>query len=135
MGNCFPGLLMVFCLVILQGLAALHYRLPEILEEGENELPDLHRPTLRPLRLHILSRDLDTESNLCPGSPSHSSRTDSPSSRRSPRARIHRRPGDSVVIEKLNVLKRLISPERLANRGKSMGKAEDRQRIQIDNPS
>jgi transposase len=46
LANHLRGLLMEFGLTIPQGWSALHRRLPEILEDGENELPDLYRPTL-----------------------------------------------------------------------------------------
>jgi len=46
LSNHIRGLLMEFGVVIPQGFAALHRQLPEILEDGENELPDLYRPTL-----------------------------------------------------------------------------------------
>jgi transposase len=46
LSNHIRGLLMEFGIVVPQGFAALYRRLPEILEDGENELPDLYRPTL-----------------------------------------------------------------------------------------
>jgi len=46
LSNHLRGLLMEFGIVIPQGFASLYRRLPEILEDGENELPDLYRPTL-----------------------------------------------------------------------------------------
>jgi len=46
LSNHLRGLLMEFGIVIPQGFAALHRRIPEALEDGENELPDLYRPTL-----------------------------------------------------------------------------------------
>jgi transposase len=46
LSNHIRGLLMEFGIVIPQGFSALHSRLPEILEDGDNELPDLYRPTL-----------------------------------------------------------------------------------------
>jgi len=46
LSNHLRGLLMEFGIVIPQGFAALHRRIPEVLEDGENELPDLYRPTL-----------------------------------------------------------------------------------------
>ena len=61
LSNHLRGLLMEFGLVIPQGFAALYRRLPEILEDGENELPDLYRPTLNLLygRLCDLREDLE----------------------------------------------------------------------------
>lgn len=53
LSNHVRGLLMEFGIVIPQGWAALHRRIPEILEDGENELPDLYRSTL-----HLLWRRL-----------------------------------------------------------------------------
>lgn len=46
LSNHIRGLLMEFGIVIPQGYSALHSRLPEILEDGDNELPDVYRPTL-----------------------------------------------------------------------------------------
>lgn len=46
LSNHIRGLLMEFGIVIPQGYAALHRQVPEILEYGDNELPDLYRPTL-----------------------------------------------------------------------------------------
>jgi transposase len=61
LSNHIRGLLMEFGLVIPQGFASLYRRLPEILEDGENELPDLYRPTLHRLygRLCDLREDLE----------------------------------------------------------------------------
>lgn len=66
LSNHVRGLLMEFGVIIPQGWAALHRRIPEILEDGENELPDMYRPTLHMLwrRLCDLRDDiqqLDTE--------------------------------------------------------------------------
>lgn len=47
LSNHVRGLLMEFGIVIPQGWSALHQHIPEILEDGENELPDLYRPTLQ----------------------------------------------------------------------------------------
>jgi len=47
LSNHVRGLLMEFGLVMPQGWSALHRHIPEILEDGENELPDLYRPTLQ----------------------------------------------------------------------------------------
>ena len=46
LSNHLRGLLMEFGLVIPQGFAALGRCIPAILEDGENELSDLYRPTL-----------------------------------------------------------------------------------------
>jgi len=61
LSNHIRGLLMEFGIVIPQGFAALYRQLPEILEDGENELPDLYRPTLNLLyqRLSDLRSDLE----------------------------------------------------------------------------
>ena len=61
LSNHLRGLLMEFGIVIPQGFKALYRQLPEILEGGENELPDLYRPTPHLLygRLCDLREDLD----------------------------------------------------------------------------
>ena len=61
LSNHLRGLLMEFGIVIPQGFASLYRQLPEILEDGENELPDLYRPTLNLLygRLCNLREDLE----------------------------------------------------------------------------
>ncbi|GJM04501.1 MAG: IS110 family transposase [marine bacterium B5-7] len=46
LSNHLRGLLMEFGLVIPQGFAALSRCIPEMLEDGENELSDIYRPTL-----------------------------------------------------------------------------------------
>ncbi len=46
LSNHLRGVLMEFGLVIPQGFAALTRYIPEILEDGENELSDIYRPTL-----------------------------------------------------------------------------------------
>ena len=46
LSNHFRGLLLEFGVVIPRGFAALTQRIPDILEDGENELPDIYRPTL-----------------------------------------------------------------------------------------
>lgn len=60
LSNHVRGLLMEFGITIPQGWAALHRRIPEILEDGENELPDMYRPTLQLLwhRLRELRDDI-----------------------------------------------------------------------------
>jgi transposase len=61
LSNHLRGLLMEFGIVIPQGFATLYRLLPEILEDGANELPDLYRPTLNLLygRLCDLREDLE----------------------------------------------------------------------------
>jgi len=61
LSNHLRGLLMEFGIVIPQGFTALYRRLPEVLEDGENELPDQYRPTLNLLygRLCDLREDLE----------------------------------------------------------------------------
>jgi len=61
LSNHLRGLLMEFGIVIPQGFASLYRLQPEILEDGENELPDLYRPTLNRLygRLCDLREDLE----------------------------------------------------------------------------
>ena len=46
LSNHLRGLLLEFGVVIPRGFAALTQRIPDILEDGENELPDVYRPTL-----------------------------------------------------------------------------------------
>jgi transposase len=46
LSNHLRGLLMEFGLVMPKGFASLMKAVPEILEDGDNELPDLYRPTL-----------------------------------------------------------------------------------------
>lgn len=61
LSNHIRGLLMEFGIVIPRGFATLHQRIPEVLEDGENELPDFYRPTLHLLfgRLITLKKDID----------------------------------------------------------------------------
>ena len=60
LSNHIRGLLLEFGVVIPQGFAALHRQIPEVLEDGDNEVPDLYRPTLYVLyqRLCALREDL-----------------------------------------------------------------------------
>lgn len=60
LSNHIRGLLMEFGVVIRQGFSALHEAIPRILEDGENELPDMYRPTLSLLydRLCQLREDI-----------------------------------------------------------------------------
>ena len=46
LSNHLRGLLLEFGVVIPRGFASLTQRIPDILEDGENELPDIYRPTL-----------------------------------------------------------------------------------------
>jgi transposase len=46
LSNHIRGLLMEFGIVIAQGFAALHATVPDVLEDGDNDLPDFYRPTL-----------------------------------------------------------------------------------------
>ena len=46
LSNHIRGILLEFGFAIRQGFSALHQHLPEILEDGENELPDSYRATL-----------------------------------------------------------------------------------------
>ena len=46
LSNHLRGLLLEFGIVIPRGFAALTQYIPDILEDGENELPDIYRPTL-----------------------------------------------------------------------------------------
>ena len=61
LSNHLRGILLEFGVAIPQGFASLLRALPEILEDGENELPDLYRPTLNLLygRLCDLREDLE----------------------------------------------------------------------------
>lgn len=60
LSNHLRGLLMEFGLVIPQGFAALSRCIPEMLEDGENELSDIYRPTLARLyeRFGLLQDDI-----------------------------------------------------------------------------
>lgn len=46
LSNHLRGLLLEFGVVIPRGFTSLTQRIPDILEDGENELPDIYRPTL-----------------------------------------------------------------------------------------
>ncbi len=54
LSNHLRGLLMEFSVVIPQGFASLLRAVPEVLEDGENELPDLYRPTLHRMYTRLL---------------------------------------------------------------------------------
>ncbi len=61
LSNHLRGLLMEFGVVIPQGFASLLRAVPEILEDGENELPDMYRPTLQRLYTRLLELREDIE--------------------------------------------------------------------------
>lgn len=61
LSNHLRGLLMEFGVVIPKGFAALHQHLPEVLEDGENEVPDLYRPTLQLLYARLLQLKKDVQ--------------------------------------------------------------------------
>ncbi len=61
LSNHMRGLLMEFGVVIPQGIASLRRRLPEILEDGDNEVPDMYRPTLHRLYVRFLDLREDIE--------------------------------------------------------------------------
>lgn len=54
LSNHLRGLLLEFGVVIPQGFASLLSTLPEVLEDGENEVPHLYRPTLHRLYTRLL---------------------------------------------------------------------------------
>ena len=56
------GFLMEFGVVIPHGFSALRRKLPEILEDGDNEVPDMYRPTLHRLYGRFLELRDDIES-------------------------------------------------------------------------
>ena len=62
LSNHLRGLLMEFGVVIPQGFAALRRMLPEILEDGANEVPDMYRPTLHRLYGRFLELRDDIQS-------------------------------------------------------------------------
>lgn len=61
LSNHIRGLLMEFGLVIAKGFYALHQALPSILEDAENGIPDMYRPTLNLMygRLCVLRDDIE----------------------------------------------------------------------------
>jgi len=61
LSNHLRGLLMEFGVVIPKGLASLRRELPEILEDGDNEVPDMYRPTLHRLYVRFLELREDIE--------------------------------------------------------------------------
>ncbi len=60
LSNHMRSILLEFGIVIPQGFSALHARIPEVLEDGDNELPDIYRATLNVLyrRLCDLREDV-----------------------------------------------------------------------------
>ena len=62
LSNHMRGLLMEFGVVIPPGFAALRRMLPEILEDGDNEVPDMYRPTLHRLYGRFLELRDDIQS-------------------------------------------------------------------------
>ncbi len=62
LSNHMRGLLMEFGVVIPQGFAALRRMLPQILEDGDNEVPDMYRPTLHRLYHRFLELREDIQS-------------------------------------------------------------------------
>jgi len=62
LSNHLRGILLEFGVTIPLGFASLLKALPEILEDGENEISDLYRPTLHRLhhRMLELRRDIET---------------------------------------------------------------------------
>src|SRR5210317_2062149 len=61
LSNHLRGLLLEFGVVIPQGFAALMKTIPEVLEDGENELPDMYRPTLHRMYTRLLELREDIE--------------------------------------------------------------------------
>jgi transposase len=61
LSNHIRGILLEFGFAIRQGYSALYQHVPDILEDGENELPDSYRATLNMLyvRLRDLREDID----------------------------------------------------------------------------
>ncbi len=61
LSNHLRGLLMEFGVVIPQGFASLMKAIPEVLEDGDNEIPDLYRPTLHRMYTRLLELREDIE--------------------------------------------------------------------------
>lgn len=55
LSNRLCGILLEFGVTIPQGFASLLRALPEILEDGDNELPDPYRPTLHRLQQRMMT--------------------------------------------------------------------------------
>jgi len=62
LSNHMRGLLMEFGVVIPQGFASLRRMLPETLEDGDNEVPDMYRPALHRLYVRFLDLRDDIQS-------------------------------------------------------------------------
>jgi transposase len=61
LSNHLRGLLMEFGVVMPKGFAALQRTLPEVLEDGDNEVPDMYRPTLHRLYVRFLELRSDIQ--------------------------------------------------------------------------
>ena len=61
LSNHLRGILLEFGITVPQGFASLLRALPEILEDGDNELPDLYRPTLHRLQQRLIELREDIE--------------------------------------------------------------------------
>ena len=61
LSNHLRGNLLEFGITVPQGFASLLGALPEILEDGDNELPDLYRPTLHRLQQRLIELRGDIE--------------------------------------------------------------------------
>ena len=61
LSNHLRGILLEFGVTIPQGVASLLKALPKILEDGDNELPDLYRPTLHRLHTRLIELREDIE--------------------------------------------------------------------------
>jgi transposase len=61
LSNHMRGILLEFGVTIPQGFASLLRKLPEVLEDGDNDLPDLYRPTLHRLYGRMLELRIDIE--------------------------------------------------------------------------
>ena len=61
LSNHMRGILLEFGITIPQGFASLLRTLPEVLEDGDNELPDFYRPTLHRLYGRMLELREDIE--------------------------------------------------------------------------
>ena len=61
LSNHLRGPLMEFGVVMPRGFAALQRTLPEVLEDGDNEVPDMYRPTLHRLYFRFLELRSDIQ--------------------------------------------------------------------------
>ncbi len=61
LSNHLRGILLEFGIAIPQGFASLLRTLPEVLEDGDNELPDVYRPTLHRMYTRLLELREDIE--------------------------------------------------------------------------